>query len=82
MKTKNILSISLLFFFLMSCTENQRARSFGGTETFNLKPNHIVLNVTWKKDDMWICTKDTIKNIVYFHEKSSFGLMEGQVIIK
>jgi hypothetical protein len=67
---------------LSSCTENQRARSFGGTEEVKLKPNEIVLNVTWKQDQMWICTKDTLTKTVYFREKSSWGMLEGAVVLK
>jgi len=65
-----------------SCTENARARKFGGTEVVDMKPNEVVLNVTWKESNMWICTKDTVTGIVYFREKSSWGVMEGQVILK
>jgi hypothetical protein len=67
---------------LSSCTENQRARNFGGTEEVALKPNEIVLNVTWKQDQMWICTKDTVTKTVYFREKSSWGMLEGAVVLK
>ena len=67
---------------LSSCTENQRARSFGGTEEVKLKPNEVVLNVTWKAEEMWICTKDTVTKTVYFREKSSWGMIEGAVVLK
>ena len=67
---------------LFSCTDNQMTRRYGGTETVNLKPNEVVLNVTWKENEMWICTKDTITNTVYFREKSSWGVLEGTVILK
>jgi hypothetical protein len=67
---------------LASCTENERARRFGGTEEVSLKPNEIVLNVTWKESEMWICTKDTVSDVVYFREKSAWGVMEGTVILK
>jgi hypothetical protein len=67
---------------MASCTDNQIARNYGGTEEVKLKPNEVVLNVTWKQDNMWICTKDTVKGVVYFREKSSWGLAEGTVIIK
>lgn len=67
---------------LASCTDNERARRFGGTEQVELKPNEVVLNVTWKENEMWICTKDTTTNTVYFREKSSWGVMEGTVILK
>lgn len=67
---------------LSGCTDNSRARRWGGTEEVTLKPNEVVLNVTWKENEMWICTKDTISGVVYFREKSSWGMMEGTVILK
>ena len=67
---------------LSSCTDNARARRWGGTEELKLKTNEVVLNVTWKENQMWVCTKDTTTNVVYFREKSSWGVMEGTVIIK
>ena len=67
---------------MSSCTENVRARHFGGTETLALKPNEKVLNVTWKDNEMWVCTQDTITRVVYFREKSSWGVVEGTVILK
>ena len=65
-----------------ACSDNVRARHFGGTEKVQLKPNEVVLNVTWKETEMWICTKDTITGVTYFREKSSWGVMEGTVILK
>jgi hypothetical protein len=76
---KKIICIGLLF---ASCTDNQMARSFGGTEKIKIRKHEIILNVTWKEDNMWVCTKDTITNTVYFREKSSFGKLEGSVIFK
>lgn len=67
---------------MASCTDNQMARKYGGTEEVKLKPNEVILNVTWKQDDMWICSKDTVTGVVYFREKSNWGLVEGTVIFK
>lgn len=78
---KLILAVALVS-LATSCTENVRARRWGGTEEISLKPNEKVLNVTWKENEMWICTKDTVTGIVYFREKSSWGVMEGTVILK
>jgi hypothetical protein len=78
---KLILAVALVS-LATSCTENSRARRWGGTEEISLKPNEKVLNVTWKENEMWICTKDTVTGIVYFREKSSWGIMEGTVILK
>ena len=72
---------------LVSCTENNRARVWGGTETIQLEEGVRLVNVTWKGEkgatDLWMLTKkDTTKpSTYYFKEKSSFGVMEGQVII-
>lgn len=77
---KLILLLSSVILF-SSCTDNSRARRFGGTEEVELNQNEVVLNVTWKGDEMWICTKDTVTGITYFREKSNWGILEGTVII-
>lgn len=79
---KKVIFVSIVGLFLTSCTKNQNARTFGGTEEVALNPNEVVINVTWKQNDMWICTKDTIKNIFYFREKSNYGFLEGVIVFK
>ena len=79
---KKLMMILVAMVVMSSCTENARARHWGGTETLALKPNEVVLNVTWKESQMWICTQDTVTRVVYFREKSSWGVMEGTVVIK
>jgi hypothetical protein len=79
---KKLMMILVAMVVMSSCTENVRARHFGGTETLALNPNEVVLNVTWKDNEMWVCTKDTITGVVYFREKSNWGVMEGTVILK
>ena len=79
---KKLFVLALGVVVLTSCTENARARRFGGTEEVTLKPNEVVLNVTWKESEMWICTQDTVTNTTYFREKSAWGVMEGTVILK
>ena len=79
---KLLLILSIASVSLVACTDNQRARTYGGTEEVSLKPNEVVLNVTWKGNEMWICTKDTTTGIVYFREKSNWGVLEGTVVIK
>ena len=64
-----------------SCTENQRARSWGGKESITLKPNEVLLNVSWKQDDLWLITEDTVTHHKYAREKSSYGLLEGEIKI-
>jgi hypothetical protein len=81
-----IVGISVMT-LIYGCTENNRARVWGGTETIQLEEGVRLVNVTWKGDkgstSLWMLTKkDTIKPSTYsFKEKSSFGVMEGEVII-
>jgi uncharacterized lipoprotein YehR (DUF1307 family) len=80
---KRILIIaSVAIVFLASCTDNQRARQFGGTETVDIPEGRILINCTWKQDDLWILTKDTTTGKMYFNEKSSFGVLEGEINFK
>ena len=68
-----------------SCTENTRAKAWGGSMTINLEQNQKLVNVTWKDADMWILTRPMrageTNETYYFKEKSTFGVMEGQITI-
>lgn len=79
---KKLILLSLVVFALMSCTDNQRARNFGGTETIKLEPNEEFINITWKQDNLWIIVKDKNTGKFYAREKSSFGVMQGKVVIE
>lgn len=65
-----------------SCTENSRARTFGGKQTITLQPNERLINMTWKDHDLWLLTQDTLTGVQYFRENSSWGLLEGQITIE
>ena len=77
-----LLGLTLLF----SCTDNQRARTWGGTENITLKSNQKLVNMSWKQDDLWILTVDADSSFTpktyTFQEKSSWGAIEGTVIVK
>ena len=79
---KKLTLILITIISLTSCTSNDRAKYFGGTETIKLRPNEIVIGITWKKSEIWICTRDTINGFTYFREKSNFGVLEGTIILK
>jgi len=68
----------------MSCTSNIRAKNFGGVETINLKENTKLINATWKNDHLWILTRemraDEKPEVFSFKEKSSYGLLQGEII--
>ena len=78
---KKLILFLLTCILITSCTDNQRARRYGGTETIQLKPNEEFINISWKEADLWIITRDTISNIYYAREKSSFGIWEGSIKI-
>jgi hypothetical protein len=82
MKKLEFTIVLLLAIIIGGCTENQRARSFGGNEEISIKANEKLINVTWKGDNMWVLTEDTITHVKYFRESSSFGVWEGQITIK
>ena len=74
----------LVVLSLVSCSDQQMARSFGGTETVTLEPGKRLVNITWKENDLWILTKqDTTNPTTYsFKQKSVAGVLSGEVIIK
>ncbi len=87
-KVLTLLSVALLTFSvcLTSCTDNQRAKNFGGTETINLPAGEKIVNCTWKEDHLWYLTepmssKDSARTLT-FHEKSIWGVLQGTVIFK
>lgn len=84
---KKVLILLLTAVSLSSCTDQQIARSFGGTETITLGPGERLVNITWKGKEgnpsLWILTKkgNTSPTTYSFKEKSSLGVMEGEIII-
>ncbi len=79
---KKVLFLLLILTSFISCTENSRARTFGGKQEIKLQPNERLVNMTWKEVDLWILTEDTITGVQYFRENSAWGLLEGQITIK
>ena len=72
------------FIFLISCTENQRAKKWGGSANVELPNNTKLINVTWKNADLWYLTRPMKANEIpethTFQERSNFGIIEGKVI--
>lgn len=75
----------VLFVLLVAlgCTEQQRAKSFGGSMTVNLPASQKLVVATWKNSDMWYLTRPMREGEAAEHysfvESSSFGLVEGVV---
>ena len=79
---KVLITTLLGLLLLSSCTDNARARNFGGTENITLDKNEVFMAATWKEADLWITVKDTVSGDYIFREKSSLGVLEGKIIIK
>ena len=85
-KMKRLLFLLMLLIAIVvgvsSCTENERAKNFGGKEDITLKPSEQFVNATWKDDNLWLITKDTLTNQYIMREKSSYGVWEGEIRIQ
>lgn len=84
MKNISLLILTISTLVLTSgCTQNQRARNFGGTAVENLPKGEKLLTATWRQDNLWILTRpmrsNEVAEVYDFRESSSFGLVEGKV---
>ena len=81
MKIKIASIIFLGILSLSSCTENERAKHFGGTMKVKILKNEKFINATWKDENLWILTQDTVTKTFYFREDSPYGIIKGEVVI-
>lgn len=69
----------------LSCTENSRAKKYGGTATLEVPCGERVTNITWKDDQLWYSTvpmeDDYIPKTQTFREESSFGIIKGKYVL-
>lgn len=83
---KLIFLIPTFIILLPSCTENQRAKGYGGTATVNLPPGTKFVGATWKEDALWFSYRPTAPGetptVITLQEQSSFGLVEGKVVFQ
>ena len=72
--------------FVLGCTENQRARQFGGTGHVEVKPGHKVVGATWKNTDLWVLTRPMRPGeepeTLSLREFSSWGAIEGEMLLR
>ena len=68
-----------------SCTSNEMAKQYGGTTQIDLPTNQKLVNATWKDNELWYLTRqmkqEETAETYQFKEKSSYGIMEGTVLI-
>jgi len=85
-RMKKIIVLVALMLVVVGCTENSRARMWGGTATTTLPKGQKLVTVTWKQSELWILTRpmqtNEVAETLTFQEKSSFGMIEGKVIFQ
>jgi hypothetical protein len=78
--------IVVMFLAVVGCTEQERAKNFGGSTIVELPEGKKLVMVTWKESEIWILTRDMREDdsveTYDFSEKSSWGILEGSVTIK
>ena len=78
---KKYIILLLAIITITSCTENSRAKGWGGTAEIVLPKGKKLVTATWKKNSLCYLTKDMTENDIAetyeFHEESSLGVMEG-----
>jgi len=83
---KVIILLTLLTTICAGCTQNQRARTFGGTANVDLPEGQKLVTATWKDEHLWYLTrpmhKDEVPENYEFKESSSFGIIQGTVILR
>lgn len=92
MKTSNsiILLFGVVFGYLITgtsitgCTENSRAKKYGGTAFVDLPEKTKFVFATWKDDQLWYAYRPArqgeLPETTTLQEQSKWGLVEGKVI--
>lgn len=82
---KKILIVLLLALGPFACTEQQRAKKYGGSATINLPPGKKLVVATWKEANLWLLVRERRENEeperFEFRESSSWGVLEGRIEI-
>ena len=70
---------------MFGCTQQQRAKSFGGNMDLFLPKGEKLVNITWKMDHLWYLTKKMSPNDMpetyEFVESSNFGVLNGKITV-
>ena len=82
---KRVLFFVVLVSLSVGGTQQQRAKTFGGSASLSLPAGQKLVNATWKDDQLWYLTRtmrsDENPESYTFSESSSFGILQGKVII-
>lgn len=83
---KKVLLVLTLTLFLTSCTQNSRAKKYGGTAEIEAPCGMMVGNITWKGEQLWysyLPMPEGYEPVTHtFQEVSSFGVIQGKYLIK
>ena len=76
-----IATLVLCIIIIAGCTQNQRAKQFGGTATMDLPPHQKLVCVSWEEDHLWVLyrpmrTNETAESYI-LKENSSWGILQG-----
>jgi hypothetical protein len=61
---------------------NAIVKNLGGKDEITLPEGRVLVNCTWRGDNLWILTRDTSTGITYFSERSPLGILEGEITFK
>ncbi len=84
MKINILIVLLFVSVVLFSCTENIKARNYGGELEVMLPKNKMLINATWKGNNLWYLYEDMPADYEpktkIFKEKATYGIMEGTII--
>lgn len=75
--------VAVVAIVLTGCTQEQRAKNFGGDIVVDVKCDNKLFDVMWKDDNLWYAVRpmrsDEKPETFTFIEQSSFSIWEGTV---
>jgi hypothetical protein len=69
----------IMTFSYYAFLENIFARKFGGTLDVSIPKDEYLIGISWKNEDSWILTYDSVSKNCYYREESKFSTLEGKI---
>lgn len=86
MKQIILIYIAALSFTITGCSDNTRAKTYGGSVVIELPKGQKLVTATWKDAGIWYLTRPfragEFPEVSTFKEKSTYGMLEGTVTFK
>lgn len=69
---KNLISLFLSFTLIYSCSDKESPifSNQDKVQEYILPPNEIIVYIQWTATGIWVLTRDTVTQTVYFSKKS------------